>query len=283
VKALEEQGIGRPSTYATIVQTVQKRDYVTKQGRALVPQELGFLVNDLLVEHMGEYVAVPFTSEMEEDLDEIAEGKREYRALVGDFWSRFSDQIDAAKGAAVKQQEETAIRCNVCDEANLVIKWGRNGKFFACPRYPACSNSLPMGEDGQPVLVAAPRETAYPCPKCGSATIQKSGPFGPYIDCIQRESKACDFRSGVPIGVECPEEPGSGQLVEKQTKRGKFFGCWNYPNCSYTTNTLEPGKMTKAREPEEREAANKKLLERSARGKAAFASRRAKAPARRAS
>ncbi len=282
VKALEEQGIGRPSTYATIVQTVQKRDYVTKQGRALVPQELGFLVNDLLVEHVDEYVAVPFTSDMEEDLDEVADGKRDYLALIKDFWDRFSERVEEGKKNAEKRQEETAIRCNVCNEANLVIKWGRNGKFYACPRYPLCTNSLPMGEDGEPILVAAPRETSFACPKCGSATMQKSGPFGPYIDCVQRETKKCDFRTGVPVGVECPEEPGSGQLVEKQTKRGTFYGCWNYPHCSYTTNTLEPEKMSKARGAEEREAANKKLLERSARGKAAFASRRAKAPTRRA-
>jgi DNA topoisomerase-1 len=279
VKALEEQGIGRPSTYATIVQTVQKRDYVVKQGRALVPQELGFLVNDLLVEHMGEYVAVPFTSELEEELDEVAEGKRGYNSVVSDFWETFSERVEKAKGSAAKQQEETNIRCNVCDQTNLVIKWGRNGKFFACPRYPECSNSLPMGPDGEPVTVAAPRETSFVCPKCGSATIQKTGPYGPYIDCLQRDAKTCDFRAGVPVGVPCPEEPETGQLVEKQAIRGGrksvFFGCWNYPHCSYTTNSIEDGKLTAARDPEERAAANKKLLERSARGKAAFAARKA--------
>ncbi len=283
VKALEEQGIGRPSTYATIVQTVQKRDYVVKQGRALVPQELGFLVNDLLVEHMGEYVAVPFTNELEEELDEVAEGKRGYNSIVSDFWETFSQRVEKAKGAATKQQEETDIRCNVCDQTNLVIKWGRNGKFYACPRYPECSNSLPMGPDGEPVLVAAPRETTYPCPKCGSATIQKTGPYGPYIDCVQRDAKKCDFRAGVPVGVACPEEPETGQLVEKQARagnRGVFYACWNYPHCSYTTNSIEPGKLTAPRGEEERAAGNAKLLERSARGKAAFASRKTNAAAR---
>jgi DNA topoisomerase-1 len=279
VKALEEQGIGRPSTYATIVQTVQKRDYVTRQGRALVPQELGFLVNDLLVEHVDEYVAIPFTSALEEELDEIAEGKRDYHGVVKEFWQTFSKRVEKAKEEAPKQQEETEFPCNVCSQANLVIKWGRNGKFFACPRYPECSNSLPIGDDGKPLLVAKPVETHYLCPKCGSATIQKSGPYGPYIDCTRRDTKKCDFRAGVPVGVECPEEPGKGQLVEKRTKRGIFYGCWNYPHCSYTTNSLEPAKISPVRSPAEREAANKKLLERSARGKAAFAARRA-SPAR---
>ena len=274
VKKLEELGIGRPSTYATIVQTVQKREYVRKEGRALVPQELGFLVNDLLVTYMDKYVNTAFTSEMEKELDEVAEGKRDYHSVVSSFWRDFEPVYEKAKGEATKVDEPTEILCNVCKQANLVIKWGRNGKFFACPRYPECTNSLPMGPDGQPVYVAPPQVTEYRCPKCGGETIRKSGPYGPYLDCVNRENGTCDFRSGVPVGVECPEEPGYGQLVEKRTKRGTFYGCWNYPRCSYTTNSLEPGKMAPPRPPAEREAANAKLMERSARAKAAFAKRR---------
>jgi DNA topoisomerase-1 len=283
VKMLEEKGIGRPSTYATIVQTVQKRDYVTRQGRALVPQELGFLVNDMLVEHVSRYVDVGFTSEMEEELDEIAEGKRDYLTVVRDFWKDFEQKVDTAKKGAEKVQEETDILCSVCGEANMVIKWGRNGKFLACPRYPECKNAMPLTEEGEPVVVAAPTVTEFACPKCVAPTVQKSGPYGPYIDCTRRDEKKCDFRSGVPVGVACPEEPDKGQLVEKRTRRGTFYGCWNYPRCSYTTNTLEAGKMTKPRSAEERATANAKLLERSARGKAAFASRRPKAAGRKAS
>ncbi len=286
VKALEEEGIGRPSTYATIVQTVQKRDYVTKQGRQLVPQELGFLVNDLLAEHMPRYVAVPFTGEMEEELDQVAEGERKYQTVLREFWPAFKKALDEAEGNAGKLVEETDIRCNVCDQANMVIKWGRNGKFYACPRYPECTNSLPMDAEGKPVFVEPPKQTEYRCPKCGSATVQKTGPYGPYLDCVQREEKKCDFRSGVPVGVACPEEPETGQLVEKQARtkgRGVFYACWNYPHCSYTTNTLEPDKMTPPRGQEEREEANIKLLERSLRGKAAFAKRRENARAKKAS
>jgi DNA topoisomerase-1 len=283
VKTLEELGIGRPSTYADIVQKVQKRDYVRKEGRALVPQELGFLVNDMLVKHLDRYVTPEFTSEMEGTLDEIAEAKAEYLPTVRDFWQSFEKEIGKAKGEAEKQQEETDILCNVCGEANMVIKWGRNGKFFACPRFPECRNSLPMDAEGNPVSVEPPQETEYRCPKCGSATIRKTGPYGPYIDCVQRETGKCDFRAGVPVGVPCPEEPETGQLVEKRTPRGVFYGCWNYPNCSYTTNSLEPGKIMSARPPAEREAANKRLQERSARGKAAYAKRRANAAARRGS
>jgi DNA topoisomerase-1 len=283
VKKLEELGIGRPSTYASIVQTVQKREYVRREGRALVPQELGFLVNKLLSEYMGRYVNTGFTSEMEKELDEVAEGKRNYLSVVSAFWENFEPAYEKAKGEATKVDEPTEILCNVCKQANMVIKWGRNGKFFACPRYPECSNSLPMGPNGEPVFVAPPQVTEYRCPKCGGETIRKSGPYGPYLDCTNRENGSCDFRSGVPVGVECPEEPGNGQLVEKRTRRGIFYGCWNYPRCSYTTNSLEPEKMPPPRPEAEREAANAKLMERSARGKAAFAKRKTNAAARKAS
>jgi DNA topoisomerase-1 len=282
VRALEEEGIGRPSTYASIVQTVIKRDYVERQGRQLVPQELGFIVHDLLEQHMKKYVDVPFTGEMEKELDQVASGERDYDEVVREFWPAFKTQIDEAGEEADKQQVETDIRCNVCDQANLVIKWGRNGKFFACPRYPECTNSLPMGKDGEPVLVAAPEVfTGVVCPKDGGQLIQKTGPYGAYVDCVNREAGTCDFRAGVPVGIACPEEPETGQLVEKQTKRGKFWGCWNYPNCSYTTNSIEPGKVSPARPLPEREEANRKLLERSARGKAAFAKRKANGTATR--
>ena len=280
VRALEEEGIGRPSTYANIVQTVLKRDYVQKQGRQLVPQELGFIVHDLLDKHMNKYVDVPFTGEMEKELDEVAAGERNYGEVLRQFWPEFKGQLDGAESAAEKQQEETGIRCDVCNQANLVIKWGRNGKFFACPRYPDCTNSLPIGPDGGPAVAVAPTEIDIRCPRDGGALVQKSGPYGAYVDCVNREAGTCDFRAGLPIGVACPEELDTGQLVEKQTKRGKFWGCWNYPRCSYTTNSLE--KLAPARPLPEREEANKKLLERSLRGKAAFAKRKANASTTRA-
>ncbi len=275
VKALEELGIGRPSTYATIVQTVQKRDYVKKQGRALVPQELGFVVNDILVEHLDRYVAPAFTAELENTLDDISQGKQEYLPVVSAFWGAFDKEMSEAKENAAKQQTETDILCSECGQANLVIKWGKNGKFMACPRYPECKNTMQITQEGEPVAVAGPQRLEnVECPKCGGDLIQKSGPYGPYVDCEFRD-ETCDFRAGVPVGVACPEEPESGQLVEKRTRRGTFYACWNYPNCSYTTNSLEPGKIAPARPDDVREEANKKLLERSARGKAAFAKRRA--------
>jgi DNA topoisomerase-1 len=282
VKALEELGIGRPSTYATIVQTVQKRDYVKKQGRALVPQELGFLVNDLLVEHLGRYVEPGFTAKLEDTLDDVAQGKAEYLPVVRDFWQGFEKDIDIAKQQAEKQQTETDLLCPLCGLANMVIKWGRNGKFMACPRFPECKHTMPLTQEGEPLPAALPeRLDGYECPRCGGDLIQKNGPYGPYVDC-EFKGETCEFRAGVPVGVACPEEPETGQLVEKRTRRGIFYGCWNYPKCSYTTPSLEPGKIGPPRSPEARAAANKKLLERSARGKAAFAKRRTNARARKA-
>ncbi|GIW19070.1 MAG: DNA topoisomerase 1 [Tepidiforma sp.] len=283
VKALEELGIGRPSTYASIVQTVLKREYVRKEGRQLVPQELGFIVHDLLEQHMKKYVDVPFTGEMEEELDEVASGERDWMEVLREFWPEFKAELDRAEASAEKEQQPTDIPCEGCGQANLVIKWGRNGKFFGCPRYPECTFTLPMGPDGQPVRAGEPVAIPYRCPKDGGRLLKKSGRFGEYVECENRAAGTCDFRGGVPVGVPCPEEPETGQLVEKSSRRGTFYACWNYPNCSYTTNSLEPGKMTPPRPPEVREEANRKLLERSARGKAAFAKRRANAAARKAS
>jgi DNA topoisomerase-1 len=156
---------------------------------------------------------------------------------------------------------------------------------MACPRYPDCKNTMQITEEGEPIPVSGPQRLEnYACPKCGGDLIQKSGPYGPYVDCEHRDADdgTCDFRAGVPVGVVCPEEPETGQLVEKRTRRGTFYGCWNYPNCSYTTNSLEPDKIAPPRPEDVREEANRKLLERSERGKAAFAKRRANARARRA-
>lgn len=287
VKALEELGIGRPSTYATIMQTVLKRDYVKKEGRALVPQELGFTVSDMLVNHLEEYVAPNFTSRMEEQLDDIAEGKAAYLPTVKGFWDRFEKDWEHAKESAPKQVEKTDIPCNVCNLDNLVIRWGPNGKFLGCPRYPECKNAMPLTEEGKPAEHAAPEPIDIACPLCGSALIRKNGPYGPYVDCEKRDTDECTFRSSAPVGVECPEcaeyGPTHGELVEKKTRRGTFYGCWNYPQCSYTTRDLTPGKLSPVRPKEDRDEANKKLIERSERGKRAYAKRRANQRAKAAS
>ena len=267
VKSLEEEGIGRPSTYASIVQTVLNRSYVARQGRQLVPQELGFAVNDLLVEHMDRYVAVPFTSELEGELDEIASGEREYGEVVRGFWEPFNAALETAKQEARKQVEETDIVCSKCGERKMVVRWSRNGKFLGCSGYPECKNAMPLTEEGDPQPPPEPQPTDWKCPRCGSGTELKHGPYGEYIDCVKRETKACDFRSSKPVDIPCPEEPETGQLVAKRARRGVFYGCWNYPDCTYTTNSIEPGKLSPARTAEEREAAAEKAKARASKGR----------------
>ena len=274
IKKLEELGIGRPSTYATIVQTVLKRDYVKKEGRALVPQELGFIVNDLLVQHLDKYVEPEFTSRMEEQLDEIAQGKAEYLPVVKEFWQTFEKEWREAQQQAKRHEEQTDIPCDKCGQANMVIRWGRRGKFLACPRYPECDNAKPVTQEGEPAPRTEPEPTEYSCPRCGRTLYRRHGPFGPYVGCEGRDSGECDFATGVPVGVRCPED--GGELVTKRARGRTFYGCWNYPACSYTTNSIEPDKMAPPRPPEERERANQRLMERSARAKAAAQKRRAR-------
>ena len=279
VKALEDEGIGRPSTYASIVQTVLNRAYVAREGRALVPQELGFAVNDLLVEHMDRYVAVPFTSELEGELDEIASGERDYGEVVKGFWEPFNSALETAKQEARKQVEETDIVCSKCGERKMVVRWSRNGKFLGCSGFPECKNAMPLTEEGEPQPVPEPQATHWKCPRCGAGTELKHGPYGEYIDCVKRDAKECDFRASKPVDVACPEEPETGQLVAKRTRRGVFYGCWNYPDCTYTTNSIEAGKLSPVRTAEEREAAAEKAKARASKGRG----RGGRRPARRSS
>ena len=267
VKALEDEGIGRPSTYASIVQTVLNRAYVVREGRALVPQELGFAVNDLLVEHMDRYVAVPFTSELEGELDEIASGERDYGEVVRGFWEPFNSALETAKQEARKQVEETDIVCSKCNERKMVVRWSRNGRFLGCSGYPECKNAMPLTEEGDPQPPPEPQPAVWKCPRCGAGTELKHGPYGEYIDCVKRESKECDFRSSKPVDIPCPEEPDTGQLVAKRARRRTFYGCWNYPECTYTTNSIEPGKLSPVRTAEEREAAAEKAKARALKGR----------------
>lgn len=270
VKALEEEGIGRPSTYASIVQKVLNRAYVAREGRQLVPQELGFTVNDLLVAHMDRYVAVPFTSEIEGELDAIADGGQRYDAVVREFWGPFDEALATAKREADKQVEETDIVCPGCGEGKMLVRWSRTGKFLGCSRFPDCRNSMPLTAEGEPRPQPAPRASEWACPRCGAATELRNGPYGEYLDCVRREAKQCDFRSSAPVGVACPEEPENGQLVAKRMRgrgRGVFYGCWNYPACTYTTNSIEPDAMSPVRDAEERAAAAEKARERASRGR----------------
>jgi DNA topoisomerase-1 len=235
VKELEKRGIGRPSTYASIVSTIQDKDYVAKdEGRKFRPTELGTVVTDLLVEHFRDILDVGFTAQMEERLDEVEEGNRNWVVLLHEFYGAFKEQLAAAEQnmKSVKREEiPTEIPCEKCGQANLVIKWGRNGRFLACPRYPECKNTMEYNAKGgepQPQVVI---ETEEPCPTCGRKMIVKSGRFGRFLACPGYPE--CKSVKPFPTGVKCPQ-CNTGDLVERTSKRGKpFYSCSNYPDCKY--------------------------------------------------
>ena len=265
IKTLEEEGIGRPSTYAATIQTVLNRDYATRQGRALTPTENGFIVNDFLVEHMDHYVAVPFTSELEGKLDGIANGEYEYRDVVRSVWEPFFDDYSNAKENAPKQQKITDIPCEECEDGLYIVRRSRHGEFLGCSNYPECKSLRPLTEEGEPAIPAEPEASHYLCPRCEKGTIIKTGPYGQYLECDGRAAKDCDFRTGIPVDISCPEcdeEQKNGQLVERSSRRGTFYACWNYPNCTYNSNSIEPANIKEARPPEERKAAQQKAIER---------------------
>ncbi len=228
VKALEEENIGRPSTYATIVSTITRRDYVEREGRSLKPTDLGILVTDLLVEHFPDVFNVRFTAGMEEELDEVEEGKREWQSVVRDLWTPLSRDLEHLKGRTKEikagLQKPTDIDCPSCGR-KLVKKFGRNGAFLACPGYPECKHTQPLDESELPVHVEGE------CPVCGSSLVARNGPYGRYIHCIRRPE--CKFTKPFTLGVRCPK-CGEGEIAEKRSRKGKtFFSCTRFPACDY--------------------------------------------------
>ena len=204
VKTLEEKGIGRPSTYAAIISTIQDRDYVNKVENKFHPTELGVLVNDLLVSHFPEILDVAFTARMEEELDKIEEGDHEWVDAVRDFYDPFSK--DLAAQADMKdfkaEQTPTDINCEKCGKP-MIIKWGRNGQFLACSGYPDCKNTKPFVRTESGGVEAAPEETTNElCPKCGSGMVVKRGRFGKFLACSRYPE--CNHTQGMSTGVPVP-------------------------------------------------------------------------------
>ncbi|MBI3606391.1 MAG: type I DNA topoisomerase [Nitrospirae bacterium] len=236
IKELEEQGIGRPSTYAAIISTIQDRKYVTKLEGRLRPTELGVVVNDLLVQHFPEILNAQFTAHMEEELDQIEEGEKAWVDTVREFYGPFTTHLSKATTEMrdVKREEHpTEIECERC-QRKMVIKWGRNGRFLACPGYPECKNTKEFREepDGTIVVVAKETETSEVCEKCGGAMVIKNGRFGRFIACSNYPT--CKTTRSIGTGVTCPRPDCGGQLLEKRTKKGRvFYSCGHYPKCDY--------------------------------------------------
>ncbi len=236
IKALEEKGIGRPSTYATILSNIRQRDYVRMEKRHFVPTELGMIVTDLLIKHFPELFDTGFTAQMEEKLDEIESGKVTYLNLLRDFYGAFSKSLLRARKEmrSLKAQGlETGLKCPRCN-APLVIRYGRSGEFIACSRYPDCtfSSDFVRDEKGEIKLLKKEIVGIRECPRCGRPMVLKRGRYGEFLACSGYPG--CETTMPVPTGVKCPEADCDGELVKKYSRSGKlFYGCNRFPECKF--------------------------------------------------
>jgi len=232
VKELESLGIGRPSTYAQIINTILTRKYVEREKGRLTATELGTNVNTILVKSFPNVFSVDFTANMEEELDKVESGAFEWASVVGDFYTPFSDSLekimDRRQELKESMIEETGESCEKCGKP-MVIRWGRNGKFLACSGFPDCRNTRPL-ESSEPEKVDAV------CEKCGSPMEVKTGRYGRFLACSNYPD--CKNVKPYTLGVACPMEGCDGEIVEKRSRRGKvFFGCSKYPECKYASWT----------------------------------------------
>ena len=240
VKTREENGIGRPSTYAPTISTVVDRGYVEKEAKKLKPTELAFLVNDILVAHFPDIVDTQFTARMEESLDSVAEGEKEWVPVLKDFYGPFKANLTVKEAEVPKKSAAQTITDEKCEKCGkpMAIKIGRFGKFMACTGFPACRNTKPVpGPKGSPEAEAQEKAQAQAagekCPNCGADMIVKRGRFGEFLSC----SRYPDCKTIKPlqkkVGVKCPECK-EGDIIEKKTRKGKvFYACSRYPDCKH--------------------------------------------------
>jgi DNA topoisomerase-1 len=261
VKALEEHDIGRPSTYASIVSTIRDRGYVRLESRRFFPEDVGRIVNKFLTEHFPKYVDLGFTAEMEEELDEIARGEREWKPMLKEFWQPFKILVDD-KLVSVKKSDVTTERtgrtCPTCEKGELVIRLGRHGRFIGCDNYPECKHTEPLegaeeGAEEKPKPQA--EDTGVMCPKCGEGSLVKR---------MSRRGKAfyscstyptCDYAVwDKPIETPCPECNHPITTV-RERKSGDVTKC---PNCDWQDPPMTEAEKKRAAAAKERWAKRKK-------------------------
>ncbi len=274
VKTMEEKGIGRPSTYASIISVLTKRKYVAKDGKYMVPTEVAYKITDMLVKYFTDIMDVGFTAKMEDDLDKIEDGGVDWHKIIADFYPGFADQLKAASTDGDEQTDEVCAKCgspmirrmgkygkylacsnypncsNIVSESeveiseircpkcgsNMVVKSGKFGKFLACPNYPECSSILPIDA----------RITAEVCRECGGAMVLKHGKYGNYLECgkcgAKRPQTEPDgkVRDGEKTDGKCPE---CGKPMRRmRSKSGKiYFGCTGYPDCKFLSWDVPTG------------------------------------------
>jgi DNA topoisomerase-1 len=240
VKELEEKGIGRPSTYAAIISTIVEREYVTKDGGRFAPTMLGERVSVLLVKSFEDIFDVGFTARLEEELDEIEEGKMPWRQSVQEFWDRFTVDLDKAgeEMLSYKAGIPTGLKCEKCGQGELLERISRLGFFLGCNRYPECDYI----KDLSPELPPEGEEKVEICDTCGKEMVVKAGRFGAFLacsgypECKQTKRLVQGTRTArqpdVVLDEKCPLD--EAPLLRRQGRFGDFIGCQNYPKCKYT-------------------------------------------------
>lgn len=244
IKELEKRGIGRPSTYAAIIKTIIDRGYVQKENRSLKPTQTGEVVTDFLQQYFSSYISDSFTAEMENELDDIANGKREYATTLTSFYNPFSKDVSSKKDIPKLTNLGTApehITCPVCN-GSMIIKLGRGGSFYSCARFPDCLGARTL----EGAVLEAPKEIGEDCPKCKEGKlVQREGKFGTFIACSRYPK--CKFIKKDPngeqkndTGVSCPVCK-KGTLLERRGRFGPFYSCSQYPDCTYIIKSKPTG------------------------------------------
>jgi DNA topoisomerase-1 len=210
---------------------VIKRKYVEKRENKLHATELGETVNRILIKQFPDIFNVKFTANMEDELDKIASGDYKYEEVMNDFYAPFTAALNNAKKEKDKiksdLQETTGEKCDVCGK-EMVIRWGRNGRFMACSGYPDCKNTKPIDEPAEPQM------SDEKCEKCGSQMAIKVGRFGKFLACSNYPT--CKNTKPIPLGVTCPKDKCGGDIIERRSRRGRvFYGCSNYPECDFVS------------------------------------------------
>jgi DNA topoisomerase-1 len=243
IKALEKEDIGRPSTYAPIIQTIQDRMYVEQKERRFYATELGMVVTDLLVKHFPKIMDFKFTAHMEDELDDIATAKEDMVKVLDEFYHPFQEALQTAESRMERVQIPSSEVCQECG-APMVIKFGRTGPFLSCSKYPECKGTRQM--NGQPRAAAV--ETEHRCPKCGKPLLRRDSKRGPFLACSGypacKEAFNIDPEGNpVPSAIETDHTcPKCGKIMaQRQGPRGPFLGCTGYPKCRFTMPVDEQG------------------------------------------
>ncbi|MGD9201816.1 MAG: DNA topoisomerase, partial [Chitinispirillia bacterium] len=231
VRELEDKGIGRPSTYAQIIDTLKRRKYVDVINKKFNPTEVGFMVRKILTKEFSQIFDVGFTAEMETFLDKIEEGDTEWVNVLRTFYGPFEERLNSVqkdiKDLREQNQEVTDRICPDCNKFSLVIKWSRNGKFLACQGFPACKYTEPLQK-------AETAETDEVCDKCGAPMVVLNIKNNRFLGCSQYPK--CKNTKSLSTNVPCPNEECEGMLIERSTKRGKlFYGCSEYSKCTFAS------------------------------------------------